>query len=1249
MSWLSRKSLYSALFALATSLTSGQAAAISLSDTGESFVPYDKSYALVMGVGKYREYTKIAEAVGDAKAMATILQEKFDFDVELLTDDEVTRESVLTWLVDVKLKAGPNDRIIVYFAGHGVREQGAVGRALGYLLPAKTKKGGHVIGGIRMSEIADHLNQAAAKHTMFIPDACYSGIAAQRVATRAASTSHDMSATHLHKRVAQEVHVTMSGGASDEQVVNEYLGHGLFTGRLIAALTGQADLTDDGWITHDELKTYLVHEVSVIAKREWGRVQNPVIDPHGEGLFVFRNPTHTRSASGEKTRFFRKVDWNKGELVGVGPLTPDQQSHRELSYRVDHGEDSMKVSRVNGRGTLVVGEENTAVWEHFMGRSGISEIEQKDEREHLQRIRVYPRGSRARMVQFNSADGGPLKEYANQDRGASDSVYGEYFTYDKDGYVERKRFQSLSRVEDPRPKNGSWGVRYERHPELHLPVRSFYLGPEGSDGANSQGVAFEEQAYDAAGNLISSTTKNSNGEPIAVNGVARWEGKVDDWGNHIEVQLFDAAGARVLGESGFAIVRYAYSKRGEKTQRRYFDAEDKPSLNEDGVHEVRITPGSLGHAASQAYFGTDGRPILSKEGYHRVKFTRIERAGWVLREDYLGIDGKPILSRDGYARVVRKPDERGNVVREAYFDTRGKPTLNQDHVASWEQTFNANDEPVSVAYFNTRNEPTNHADYYSGWTRTYDERTGHLLSSTYSNREGQPTLTRDGYSQRKYEHDQQGRLIRFYSLFIKDKFNRGTSDPIDMRFRYDDATDQTSEVSAIWSPDDPWSTMEYQYDDNGRVRVNRYFSDGKEPFDRSTPEGTITYEYDGYGLQTKRTRSGADGEIWWSEIKEYDARRQLVFEAEFYPDGEQKYSAKRKGFDGLGRLVEETLVIPARYGSPDPNDPVRWTQTFDARGNLLERRSLNKEGIAIADIWEIEHYGCTVVRWSEYDDRGRIGKVACLDAQGTVLMEASRGSGKGAGPVELRLKAPPLPWLAELESADAERFDFEARRAAMVKEQLGRAKEDYPGMPLIEMDPRVISAMGKIPMEIFVQPRFWEMPKERYERRAYWDRPIPVGHDETLSQPFIMAQQLSGLKVTPGDKILELKTASGYQAAVLEKMGATVYTVETDLELASRIRSMLSYLGTRKIHLGLAPDCYQGWPEKGPFDGIIATAAYPAIPRELVDQLKVGGRLVAPIGVMPDQWLTVYEKQEDGTLKQVEEPSPVMYTMIPRP
>jgi protein-L-isoaspartate(D-aspartate) O-methyltransferase len=145
------------------------------------------------------------------------------------------------------------------------------------------------------------------------------------------------------------------------------------------------------------------------------------------------------------------------------------------------------------------------------------------------------------------------------------------------------------------------------------------------------------------------------------------------------------------------------------------------------------------------------------------------------------------------------------------------------------------------------------------------------------------------------------------------------------------------------------------------------------------------------------------------------------------------------------------------------------------------------------------------------------------------------------------------------------------------------------------------------------------------------------------------AQQLTGLRVKRGDKILELKTASGYQAAVLEKMGATVYTVETDVELASRIRAMLSHLKTRKVHLGLAYDCYHGWPEKGPFDGIIATAAYPAIPRELVDQLKVGGRLVAPIGVVPDQWLTIYEKQADGTLKRVESRTAVRYTMIPRP
>ena len=149
---------------------------------------------------------------------------------------------------------------------------------------------------------------------------------------------------------------------------------------------------------------------------------------------------------------------------------------------------------------------------------------------------------------------------------------------------------------------------------------------------------------------------------------------------------------------------------------------------------------------------------------------------------------------------------------------------------------------------------------------------------------------------------------------------------------------------------------------------------------------------------------------------------------------------------------------------------------------------------------------------------------------------------------------------------------------------------------------------------------------------AYEDQPLPIGYGQTISQPFIVALMTDLLDVGPGDKVLEIGTGSGYQAAVLAPLVEEVYSVEIVPELGARAGATLEALDFANVETRVA-DGYYGWPEAAPFDGIVVTAAASHVPPPLVGQLKPGGRMIIPIGsAFAAQQLMVVEKQEDGTV-----------------
>ena len=195
----------------------------------------------------------------------------------------------------------------------------------------------------------------------------------------------------------------------------------------------------------------------------------------------------------------------------------------------------------------------------------------------------------------------------------------------------------------------------------------------------------------------------------------------------------------------------------------------------------------------------------------------------------------------------------------------------------------------------------------------------------------------------------------------------------------------------------------------------------------------------------------------------------------------------------------------------------------------------------------------------------------------------------------------------------ATEVDFTAARERMVRQQLSAPGRDITNT-------QVIAVMGKVPRH--------ELVPATLRSQAYNDHPLPIGHDQTISQPFIVAFMTEKLDPKPTDKVLEIGTGSGYQAAVLAELVREVYTIEIVEPLARRAEADLKRLGYTNIMVR-AGDGYKGWPEAAPFDAIIVTCAPEHVPQPLVDQLREGGRMIIPVGTAGNQELYVLHKKGD--------------------
>ena len=200
--------------------------------------------------------------------------------------------------------------------------------------------------------------------------------------------------------------------------------------------------------------------------------------------------------------------------------------------------------------------------------------------------------------------------------------------------------------------------------------------------------------------------------------------------------------------------------------------------------------------------------------------------------------------------------------------------------------------------------------------------------------------------------------------------------------------------------------------------------------------------------------------------------------------------------------------------------------------------------------------------------------------------------------------------------------EYSQQRAQLIRTIEKDVRETSAYLDKDRLDPRVIQAMERVPRHEFVP--------ESERRYAYENRPLPIGHGQTISQPYIVAIMTDLMKLEPGDRVLEIGTGSGYQAAVLAELVQQVYSIEIISELARSARDVLDRLGYEQVKTRVG-DGYYGWQERAPFDAIIVTAAADHVPPPLIKQLKTGGHMLIPVGShFMTQQLILVTKGDDG-------------------
>ena len=330
---------------------------------GDGLQTYGRSLAVVIGIDAYTHLGRLNGAVRDAKAVQKALEAR-GFQVKAFLNEDATRIRLEEYLRDeLSEVARTDDRIVVYFAGHGISVKKRRG-TFGYFMPVDAGGKRPTQGAISMQALQEMFEMYDARHVLYIADACHAGLAAQGTpsATLSDATKND-------------VRLVLTAGTTDQPVLDDYKGHGLFTYFLLQALAGKADADQDGYTTGKELDAYITPRVEKVAKDQFATAQRPQSSRFGQGDIVFKTlvqkdggaarlTAKTRGAD-DTVSYFARTVWRNGTMHGVMPLTPTQAGQSETVFRIASRDGKVRrVDRLNGSGKLKPNDAGIAQWTH---------------------------------------------------------------------------------------------------------------------------------------------------------------------------------------------------------------------------------------------------------------------------------------------------------------------------------------------------------------------------------------------------------------------------------------------------------------------------------------------------------------------------------------------------------------------------------------------------------------------------------------------------------------------------------------------------------------------------------------------------------------------------------------------------------------------------------------------------------------------------------------------------------------------
>jgi hypothetical protein len=756
----------------------------------------------------------------------------------------------------------------------------------------------------------------------------------------------------------------------------------------------------------------------------------------GCDLAELRDALARRERAMTTYRYFEQMVSRRAVPEGVGEVPPGHVPHRKATLRFEsRGGRVERISRINGLGSLRDNNEGVAQWDvTWRGDGSVESIELRNRLGRLVTRRSFNRD--ATQVDFSTEAEtahaqGPaasvLKVVADEAGFGKSEIVRHLLDYDENGYVIGRRYARDQFNTPAEDTFGNWGEGYARDAR-GLASRTWFLGPNGTQKIQRNGVNHFTEIFDAHARLLEQASFDADGKPaldkdgrarttriydtrsnriewacfgvdgnpvLDKDGCAKFTNGYDARGNIVEQAYFGIDGEPVLHKDSYARSTWAYDARGNIIERACFGVDGNPVLDKNGYARTARTYDARGYEIEWACFGVDGEPVLHKDGYTRVTYSYDAR-GNVIEWAYFGVDGEPVLLRDGYARATSSYDVRGNVVEVTYLGIDGNPVLDKDGCAKFTNGYDARGNIVEQAYFGIDGEPALHKDGYARSTWAYDAR-GNIVERACFGVDGEPVLREDGYTRVTYGYDSRGNEIEraYFGIDAKPALHKDGYARITYLYNARGNVVEEAFFGVDGEPvlrEDGYTRVTYGYDARGNDIERAYFGVDGEPTLHKDGYARVTYVFNTRGNAVQVAYFGVDGEpvlhkdggarSTWA----YDARGNVVEWAYFGLDGkptllQHGYARAISAYDTRGHAVE--VAYFGVDGEPvlHKDGYARSVRTCDARGNVVEVACFGVNGKPVLD-----KDGCA--RWTNvYDARGNRIEQAYFGVEGKPVLD----------------------------------------------------------------------------------------------------------------------------------------------------------------------------------------------------------------------------------------------------------------------